>query len=134
VAAEGAFPAEGQKVVRATESENLGVERLGGIAAYVADEITRRIQIETRVVVLGHVQRGGTPSPFDRILGSRFGVKAVELIEQNRYGRMVSLQGRMICDVDIDDAVDSLNRVEPDGGLVRSAEALGITLGRPMLR
>ena len=84
--------------------------------------------------MLGHVQRGGTPSPFDRILGSRFGVKAVELIEQGRYGRMVSLQGRMICDVDIIDAVDSLNRVEPDSGLVRSAEALGITLGRPVLR
>jgi 6-phosphofructokinase 1 len=82
--------------------------------------------------VLGHVQRGGTPSPFDRILGSRFGVKAVELIEQDRYGRMVSLRGRMICDVDIVDAVDSLNRVEPDGDLVKSAEALGITLGRPI--
>ena len=91
VAAEGAFPAEGAKVVQVTEAENRGVERLGGIGAFVADEITRRIRVETRVVVLGHVQRGGTPSPFDRILGSRFGVKAVELIEQGRYGRMVSL-------------------------------------------
>lgn len=132
VAAEGAFPAEGKKVVKVSESENRGVERLGGIGAFVAAEITRLIQIETRVVVLGHVQRGGTPSPFDRILGSRFGVKAVELIEQGKYGRMVSLQGRKICDVDIVDAVDSLNLVEPDGDLVRSAEALGITLGRPM--
>ena len=133
VVAEGAFPSEGQKIVRVAESENRGVERLGGIGAVVADEISRRMQVETRVVVLGHVQRGGTPSPFDRILGSRFGVKAVELIEQGRYGRMVSLQGRMICDVDIADAVDSLNRVEPEGDLVKSAEALGITLGRPML-
>jgi phosphofructokinase-like protein len=131
VAAEGAFSAEGRKVVQVTGSENSGVERLGGIGAFVANEITRRSQVETRVVVLGHVQRGGTPSPFDRILGSRFGVKAVELIEQGRYGRMVSLRGRLICDVDIVDAVDSLNRVEPDGDLVKSAEALGITLGRP---
>lgn len=131
VAAEGAFPAEGQKVVQLTESENRGVERLGGVGAFVADEIARRSKVETRVVVLGHVQRGGTPSPFDRILGSRFGIKAVELIEQGRFGRMVSLQGRLICDVDIVDAVDSLNLVEPDGDLVRSAEALGISLGRP---
>ena len=133
VAAEGAFPAEGQKIVQLTESENRGVERLGGIGAYVADEISRRMRVETRVVVLGHVQRGGTPSPFDRILGSRFGIKAVELIEQGRYGRMVSLQGRHVFDVDIADAVDSLNRVAPDGDLARSAEALGITLGRPAL-
>ncbi len=130
VAAEGAFPAEGRKVVQVSASENLGVERLGGVGAFVADEIARRMRVETRVVVLGHVQRGGTPSPFDRILGSRFGVKAVELIEQGRFGRMVSLQGRQVCDVDIVDAVDSLNRVEPDGDLVRSAEALGIMLGR----
>jgi phosphofructokinase-like protein len=130
VAAEGAFPVAGQKVVQLTGAENLGVERLGGVGAFVADEISRRLQVETRVVVLGHVQRGGTPSPFDRILGSRFGVKAVELIEQKRYGRMVSLQGRQVSDVDIVDAVDSLNRVEPDGDLVRTAEALGINLGR----
>jgi phosphofructokinase-like protein len=130
VAAEGAFPKDGRKVVQVAASDNLGVERLGGVGVFVADEIARRMQVETRVVVLGHVQRGGTPSPFDRILGSRFGVKAVELIEQGRFGRMVSLQGRQVCDVDIVDAVDSLNRVEPDGDLVRSAEALGIMLGR----
>ena len=134
VAAEGAFPAEGQKVVQVAGSANYGVERLGGIAAFVADEITLRMQIETRVVVLGHVQRGGTPSPFDRILGSRFGVKAVSLIEEGRYGRMVSLRGRQVCDVDIVDAVDSLNRVEPDGDLARSAESLGIMLGRDINR
>lgn len=130
VAAEGAFPLAGQKVVKVSKAENRGVERLGGIGAFVADEIAMRMQVETRVVVLGHVQRGGTPSPFDRILGSRFGVKAVELIEQGRYGRMVSLQGRLVSDVDIVDAVDSLNRVEPDGDLVRAAESLGIMLGR----
>ncbi len=130
VAAEGAFPIAGQKLVQLSKAENLGVERLGGVGAFVADEISHRLQVETRVVVLGHVQRGGTPSPFDRILGSRFGVKAVELIEQGRFGRMVSLQGRQVSDVDIIDAVDSLNRVEPGGDLVRTAEALGIMLGR----
>lgn len=130
VAAEGAFPSSGQKIVKVSGAENLGVERLGGVGAFVADEIASRMQVETRVVVLGHVQRGGTPSPFDRILGTRFGVKAVELIEQGRYGRMVSLQGRQVVDVDIIDAVDSLNRVDPDGDLVQTAEALGVMLGR----
>ena len=130
VVAEGAFPLAGDKVVLLTDAENLGVERLGGIGAFVANEISRRMTLETRVVVLGHVQRGGTPSPFDRILGSRFGVKAVELIEQGRFGRMVSLKGRIVDDVEIVDAVDSLNRVDPDGDLVRAAEALGIMLGR----
>jgi len=130
VAAEGAFPVDGGKVVQATATENRGVERLGGVGAVVADEIARRLQVETRVVVLGHVQRGGTPTPFDRILGTRFGVRAVELIEQGRYGRMVSLRGREVCDVDIVDAVDSLNRVEPEGDLVKTAEALGVSMGR----
>lgn len=130
VVAEGAFPADGDKVVQLTRENNLGVERLGGIGAFVADKIAELMNIETRVVVLGHVQRGGTPSPFDRILGSRFGVKAVELIEQGQFGRMVSLQGRQVCSVDIQEAVDSLNRVEPDGDLVRSAEAIGIMVGR----
>ncbi len=130
VAAEGAFPKEGDKVVKLTVEENFGVERLGGIGAFVADEISRRMKLETRVVVLGHVQRGGTPSPFDRNLGSRFGVKAVELIEQGRFGRMVSLRGLTVGDVEIVEAVDSLNRVDPDGDMVRAAEALGIMLGR----
>jgi 6-phosphofructokinase 1 len=133
VVAEGAFPAEGRKIVQLTQAENRGVERLGGIGVFVADELAGRLQVESRVVVLGHVQRGGTPSPFDRILGSRFGIKAVELIAQGRYGRMVSLQGRHVFDVDIADAVKSLNLVEPDGDLVRSAESLGISLGRPKL-
>ncbi len=130
VASEGAFPAEGEKRVKVAKAENLGVERLGGIGAYVADELAQRLKVESRVVVLGHLQRGGSPSPFDRILGSRFGIKAVELIENSRFGRMVSLQGRHVSDVDIADAVDSLNRVDPSGDLVRSAEALGIMMGR----
>ena len=89
VVAEGAFPKNGQKVVQVSKEKNFGVERLGGIGHFVAHEIALRLQVETRVVVLGHVQQGGTPTPFDRILGSRFGVKAVSLIKEERYGRMV---------------------------------------------
>ncbi len=132
VVAEGARPAEGEKVVQKSAADNLGVERLGGIGHAVARQIEAclGLDMELRVVVLGHVQRGGTPSPFDRILSSRFGVKAVQLIEENGFGRMVALRGRDIVFVDIADAVGGLNLVDPDGELVATAEELGIRLGR----
>jgi 6-phosphofructokinase 1 len=130
VVSEGAFAAGGDKIVQATAQQNLGVERLGGVGQWVAAEIARRLAIETRTVVLGHVQRGGTPSPFDRILGSRFGTKAVELVEQGRFGEMVALRGRAVVAVAIEDAVGALNRVDPAGELIRTAEDLGIMVGR----
>lgn len=130
VVAEGAFPATGDKVRKLTAEENLGVERLGGIGQFVSRSIGERLDMENRLVVLGHVQRGGSPTPFDRILGSRFGVKAVELIAQGDFGHMVALRGRCVAAVPIAEAVGSLNLVDPDGELVRTAEELGIVLGR----
>lgn len=130
VVSEGAFPAGGGKIVQLTADQNLGVERLGGMGQWVATEIARRLGIETRTVVLGHVQRGGTPSPFDRILGSRFGTKAVELVEQGRFGEMVALRGREVRAVAIGEAVGELNRVDPQGELIRTAEDLGVMVGR----
>jgi 6-phosphofructokinase 1 len=130
VVAEGAFLAGGDKVVQLSAEQNLGVERLGGVARYVAAEIEKCFEMETRVVVLGHVQRGGSPSPFDRNLGSRFGVKAVQLIEQGLFGRMVALAGRTVVSVEIESAVGSLNRIDPEGDLVRTAEELGVMVGR----
>jgi len=132
VVAEGARPADGGKVMQKTANDNLGVERLGGIAHVVSREIEASLglDMEQRVVVLGHVQRGGTPSPFDRILSSRFGVKAVQLIEEEGFGKMVALHGRRIEFVEIDIAVDSLNLIDPDGELVSTAEELGIMVGR----
>jgi 6-phosphofructokinase 1 len=130
VVAEGAFPAGGEKVLQLSAEQNLGVERLGGVAHYVAAEIEKCFDMETRVVVLGHIQRGGSPSPFDRNLGSRFGVKAVQLIEQGLFGRMVALAGRTVVSVEIESAVGSLNRIDPEGDLVRTAEELGVMVGR----
>jgi len=131
VVAEGAFPDSGGKIVQATAEDNRGVERLGGIGRFVATKLEMCLpDMESRVVVLGHVQRGGSPCPFDRILGSRFGVRAVELIEQGLFDHMVSLRGRAVVAVPLAEAVDSLNRVDPDGELVRTAESLGIFLGR----
>jgi len=130
VVAEGAFPAEGNKVLQKPAEDNFGVERLGGIGHAVARQIGACLDMETRVVILGHLQRGGSPIPYDRILASRFGVKAVELIEKGRFGRMVALKGKQVVDVEIINAISCLNRVDPNGELIATAEALGIMVGR----
>ena len=96
----------------------------------MAGQLAKCTDIETRVVILGHLQRGGSPTPYDRILATRFGVKAVELIAREAYGRMVALKGQSVVDVEIASAVSQLNLVDPDGELVTTAESLGIMVGR----
>jgi 6-phosphofructokinase 1 len=82
-----------------------------------------------RVSVLGHIQRGGSPSPFDRILATRFGVAAVELIANGGFGQMVCLRNERIESVQIADAVGQVKTVNPDGEMVRTARAVGICFG-----
>jgi phosphofructokinase-like protein len=130
VVAEGAFPKLGDKVVQQPAEGNFGVERLGGVGHTVAEQLTTCLDMETRVVILGHLQRGGSPTPYDRILASRFGVRAVELIAAEGYGRMVTLKGQNVTDVEISTAIAQLNLVDPNGELVRTAEALGVSFGR----
>ncbi len=129
VVAEGAS-ADGEKVLLKTAGENLGVERRGGSGHRVGDALADCLDMETRVVTLGHLQRGGSPTPYDRILASRFGVKAVELIAAGRYGEMVSLKGRNVVGVTIASAVANINRVDPQGELVTTAQHLGIMVSR----
>jgi 6-phosphofructokinase 1 len=127
VAAEGAAPMGGVQSVKETEE---GREvRLGGIGAIVADEVARRTGKETRVVVLGHLQRGGAPTSFDRLLCTRYGEAAVRLIRAGKYGCMVSLRGTEIVEVPISRAVGRIRRVDPDGELVLAAKSLGIGFG-----
>lgn len=130
VAAEGAFPQGGSRVVAKGADETNPVERLGGIGNYVAREVGKLLDMDTRVTVLGHLQRGGSPSTFDRCLGSRFGIKALELIDNREFGAMVCLRGRDIASVPIERAVRQLKLVNPDGEMVRAAEDLGIMVGR----
>jgi len=130
VAAEGAFPKGGDRVVKEPAGGKSVVERLGGIGDQLSRELGGVLEMDIRVTVLGHLQRGGSPSTFDRCLGSRFGVKAVELIEAGAFGQMACLKGRHITSVPIEDAVRSLNLIDPAGEMVRHAEALGIMLGR----
>ncbi len=130
VVAEGARPRGGRRVVQKTAEENLGVERLGGIGAWVASEIAKRTDVETRVTVLGHLQRGGSPTMYDRILATRFGVHAVDLIARGRFGRMVCLKGRDMSSVPIERAVARMKLVPPRGELVFAGESIGISFGR----
>jgi ATP-dependent phosphofructokinase / diphosphate-dependent phosphofructokinase len=130
VVAEGAYPADGKRIVVEGASGTRPVERLGGIGDYVARMIAGCLDMDVRVTVLGHLQRGGSPSAFDRCLASRFGIKALDLIEQGDYGKMVALKGDAIVSVPIEAAVSRLKLVDPDGEMVRCAEQLGIKLGR----
>jgi len=112
VVAEGAQFKEGTVVIQEQKLDEFGHVRLGGIGDTLALEIEKRTGYETRVSVLGHIQRGGTPTAFDRILGTRFGVKAVELAQMKKFGRMVALSGNKIIDVPIEDAVKALKTVD----------------------
>ncbi|MBJ6724206.1 6-phosphofructokinase [Geomesophilobacter sediminis] len=130
IVAEGAYPKGGNRVVKEAAGGKVAVERLGGIGEMVSRELGGYLETDIRATVLGHLQRGGSPSMFDRCLGSRFGVKAVELIQEGSFGRMVALRGRRIESAWIGDAVRHLNLIDPEGEMVRHAEELGIILGR----
>ncbi len=130
VVAEGAMPLEGDITVLEGSSTGFGIERLGGVGHKVAHQITEQTGMESRVTILGHVQRGGTPCPFDRILSTKFGTAASDLIAKQRFGEMVCLHNNKISSIPITDAVNSLKLVKPDGDLVRTAEAVGISFGR----
>jgi phosphofructokinase-like protein len=129
VVAEGARWPDGNLVAQATGEGRLGEVRLGGIGGRVAEEIERLSGRESRSVVLGHLQRGGPPTTFDRLLATRFGVNAVRLVAEGRFGRMVSLQPPETVDVSLEAATSGIKQVPVDGDLVRTARALGLSLG-----
>jgi len=113
VAAEGAKIAEKEVVfLKESEVDQFGHVRLGGIGQFLAQEIEKRTGIETRSVALGHVVRGGSPSSFDRILATRFGLAAVDLVKAGKFGKMVGLRSADIVPVDLEDAVSGLKTVD----------------------
>ncbi len=116
VVAEGATISESDQheakiVVQDEKLDAFGHVRLGGISNILCDIIERKTGIETRSVVLGYVQRGGSPTAFDRVLGSRFGVHSVEMIKAGKFGRMAALRGTEIIDIPFDEAVETLKTV-----------------------
>ncbi len=94
--------------------DEFGRARLGGISHYLANEIEKRSGFETRTTILGHVQRGGVPTAFDRMLGTRLGIYSVEMVEQKKFGRMCAMQGTKIIDIPISEAIGTLKTVDPD--------------------
>jgi phosphofructokinase-like protein len=127
VVAEGAKRGGGKPVFTTGRGDDPIHDRLGGVSFVVAQEIGERTGLQVRNTVLGHVQRGGSPSAADRVLATRFGVAAVEAVAAGRFGEMVSLRGTEITTVPIADAVASLKTIAPQGPLVRSARELGIS-------
>lgn len=111
VVAEGARFKEGTEVLQEERLDAFGHVRLGGIGQILAKEIEKRTWFETRVTVLGHIQRGGTPTAYDRVLGTRYGVKAMELVIEERFGQMASLQGNKITSVPLQEAVGTIKTV-----------------------
>ena len=126
VVAEGAKTVDGQQWHHANPQ---GEWRLGGIGDMLCQEIEKHTEKETRVCVLGHLQRGGDPTNLDRILGMRFGVQAVQLAAQEKFGMMVSYQNYDVHGVPMEQAVHHLKKVPPDGQMVETARAVGISFG-----
>jgi 6-phosphofructokinase 1 len=133
VVAEGAQLPSGE-MVTAERRQDSRQTRLGGIGNVIAYEIEQRLRKETRTVVLGHLQRGGPPTTFDRVLATQFGAHAVRLIVERRFGEMVCYNPPAINSVPILDAVNALSMVDPTSSAVLAARALGISFGdRPAM-
>lgn len=111
------------------DEKTQGEVRLGGIGKVIAKKLEEATGIETRSCVLGHIQRGGSPCSYDRILGTRFGSYAVELVEKRQFSCMVALRGTQMTAVPIEEAVKTLKLVDPDCQLVRTARDLGVCFG-----
>lgn len=125
---EGACPVGGQQVFREAGDE-ISVPRLGGVGHVVGDYIEECCATEARVTTLGHIQRGGTPTAFDRFLATRYGASAVRVAAKGKYGRMVSCQNSKIVDVPLDEVLKKQKRVDIQGDAVLTARGLGISFG-----
>lgn len=129
VVAEGAFPVGGVPFVEGERKPGQPNPILGGVGRYVAGQIQKISGRDTRTTVLGHLQRGGIPEPIDRLLATRFGVGAVDLIHQEKFGHMVALQSDNIVAVPIKEAIHKYRVVDKTHNMLHTARALGISVG-----
>jgi phosphofructokinase-like protein len=113
VVAEGCKPKGGQEIVYGESVDEFGHARLGGVGYYLGKEIEKILNVETRVVTLGHLQRGGSPTAFDRVLATRFGKAAIDLINNQKFGQMVTLNGKDISSVPLKEIVGKPKTVDP---------------------
>jgi phosphofructokinase-like protein len=127
--AEGAKAQNEEMVVKAKDIKRTDPIQLGGIAEHVSKMIAENTGIETRYTVLGHLQRGGSPTPYDRILSTRFGTYAINLAMNRKFGRMVALKGSEITSVKIEDAIKKQKLVTAENQSVHSALQVGVSFG-----
>jgi 6-phosphofructokinase 1 len=127
VVAEGAIPKGGEMSAVGRSAD--GTVHLGGIGHKVGKALENLTGLETRVMVVGHIQRGGSPTEFDRILASRYGEASVHLVANGEFGKMVALRGTAIKAVPIQEAIGETKKVYPSGTLVKVARSLGICFG-----
>jgi phosphofructokinase-like protein len=114
VVAEGAKPEGGKEVLYGQKVDEFGNVRFGGIGYWLGKEIEKSMEIETRVVVLGHLQRGGTPTAFDRILATRYGIHAIDLVHQEEFGKMVAIRGDRIISIELKDVIGKRKSVSSE--------------------
>lgn len=126
VVSEGATPVGGKQVVQSRPGENV---RLGGIGHMVGEQLALYTGKETRVTVLGHLQRGGSPTAHDRVLSIRYGVEAAQMIARKEFGRMVCLKGSKLETVALKEVAERMKFVDPQGEMVRVAKSLGVSFG-----
>ena len=129
---EGAKPIGGDVVVDRVVRDSPDPVRLGGVSEVLAEQIGVRTRLETRTTILGHVQRGGTPCPYDRVLATEFGKAAVDLVVSGRWDRMVAMQEGRIADVPIESVAGQQRLIPLDHPLIASARAVGTCMGERM--
>jgi phosphofructokinase-like protein len=127
--AEGAHAEGSGLTVQATVADSPDPLRLGGVGHWLQQQLEPHLQSEVRTTLLGHVQRGGSPTPFDRVLATRFGYHAAQLVTAQQFGRMVTLQGDVCSSVAIAEVAGRNRTVPPDHELLRAARGLGVSLG-----
>lgn len=129
VIAEGAKPVGGDTTGRQSDQPGYQNKILGGVGHRLLDEIKDMVNVEARVTILGHLQRGGSPTAYDRVLATQFGVRSVELVLNNKMGHMVAYRHPNIVSVPIAEAIQEYNHVQIDSELVHTARGVGISLG-----
>jgi ATP-dependent phosphofructokinase / diphosphate-dependent phosphofructokinase len=126
---EGAHPVKGQPVIQRIEKESTDPIRLGGVGFMLARQLEELTGIESRAVMLGHLQRGGTPTPFDRVLATRLGTQAVEMVIKEHYGFMVGVQKGELVEVPLAEVAKGQRTVSPNDPLISAAREIGTSFG-----
>jgi len=129
VVSEGTRPLDGEQVYQRIVKDSPEPLRLGGISHHIANQIEEDTGIECRVTILGHLQRGGTPTPFDRLIATQFAVKAVEMVADKKFNHMVAMQGNKLVAVHIEKVMNRQRTVPLESPLIKTAKAVGTNFG-----